>query len=187
MGGLAMAELAFGVLGLIPAERLPGLAWPALDRLAHALFEEVLFRALLVTGILLTFGKRRVLAILLSAIVFGLSHAANPGTSPLSLLSSSLGGAVYAIAFVGSGSIWLPLGLHFAWNFVQGPLLGMTVSGQAAPGLFQAVDYGPTLFSGGVYGPEAGLVGIAARVATVVGVLAWLKLRRGGSASPNWR
>ena len=86
-----------------------------------------------------------------------------------------------------SGSLWLAIGLHFAWNFVQGPLLGFPVSGIAAGGLQQVHDAGPAWLSGGAYGPEAGLVGIAFRFVIIAMVVLWLTSawRHGtGHASP---
>lgn len=68
----------------------------------------------------------------------------------------------------------LAIGLHFAWNFVQGPLLGFPVSGIGAGGLQQVHDAGPVWLSGGAYGPEAGLVGVAFRFVIIALVLLWL-------------
>jgi membrane protease YdiL (CAAX protease family) len=118
---------------------------------------------------------RRALAILLSALAFGCIHLSNPGASLLSVLGNSLGGVMYGVAFLCGGSLWLAIGLHFAWNFVQGPLLGFPVSGMAAGGLQQVHDVGPAWLSGGAYGPEAGLAGIAFRFVIVALVLLWLK------------
>jgi hypothetical protein len=149
----------------------------AIVRLAHAIIEEAVFRGGLITGLLMLLPKRPVVAVAVSALMFGLSHAANPGASPISVLGLTLGGAVYALAFLGSRAIWLPLGVHFAWNVVQGPVLGFPVSGLPGSGVFRVLDHGPAWLTGGGYGPEAGLIGILARGAALAGVLGWLRWR----------
>lgn len=145
-----------------------------LGKAAASVKEEVLMRGLLLSGLVLALRGRRALAILLSAIAFGCIHLSNPGATPLSVLGNTLGGVIYGLAFLLAGSLWLAIGLHFAWNFVQGPLLGFPVSGMAAGGLQQVHDAGPAWLSGGAYGPEAGLVGIAFRFVIIALVLLWL-------------
>jgi hypothetical protein len=56
-------------------------------------------------------------------------------------------------------SLWLPIGLHFGWNFTEGVVLGAPLSGSGIdlPGLLVAHPSGPELLTGGRFGPEAGL------------------------------
>ena len=75
------------------------------------------------------------------------------------------------------GRHWLPLGLHFSWNFSQGPLLGFPVSGFDFGGLVTQESTGAALLTGGAYGPEAGLVGMAFRFVIMALVLYYLQLR----------
>lgn len=139
-------------------------SWPTLLLLfVRAPEEEILNRSLLLSGLAVALKGRRTAAILLSAVVFGLAHLTNPGASAISALGNALGGVVYGCAFVMTGRIWLPLGLHLAWNFVQGPILGFSVSGQVMGGLQSIHDLGPAWLTGGSYGPESGLVGISFR------------------------
>jgi hypothetical protein len=141
--------------------------------------EEVVYRSLMLNGLLVML-KRRVLAVVVMAACFGLAHAGNPHASALSVLGNAMGGLVYGVAFLGSGRIWLPLGLHFAWNLVQGPLLGFPFLGREI-GLVRQTLVGSALITGGSYGPEAGLVGMAFRfvaIALLVGWLSWRPERR---------
>lgn len=78
------------------------------------------------------------------------------------------------MGFILAGNLWLPIGLHFAWNFVQGPLLGFPVSGMNARGLQRIHDVGPELITDGAYGPEAGAVGIVFRFVVIGLLLAWV-------------
>jgi hypothetical protein len=81
---------------------------------------------------------------------------------------------MYAIAFLDSGRIWLGWGLHFAWNFFQGSILGFPVSGMTEGGsLIQQAAVGPEIITGGAYGPEAGLVGMSFRFVVIGLLYAW--------------
>jgi membrane protease YdiL (CAAX protease family) len=177
MTGIFMIEAALGAVTRSPLPQpSPGeLGSWMIGKLAASVKEEILMRGLLLSGLVLALRGRRMPAILLSAFAFGCIHLSNPGASPLSVLGNALGGVVYGLAFLFAGSLWLAIGLHFAWNFVQGPLLGFPVSGIAAGGLQQVQDLGPAWLSGGAYGPEAGLVGIAFRFVIIALVLSWLK------------
>ena len=138
------------------------------------LIDEVTMRGMLVSGLTRLLGGRSVAAVLIAAVLFGATHMFFAGASPLSVLSNSLGGVAYGLAFVLTGRIWLGLGLHFAWNFVQGPILGFIVSGHAlGQGLFRIADNGPDWLTGGEYGPEGGVVGLAMRFMVIAAVVAW--------------
>lgn len=177
MVGIFAVELVTGGITATATGRdAPGeLGMWVLGKFAASLKEEILMRGLLLSGLVLALRRRRALAVVLSAIAFGCIHLSNPGATPLSVLGNSLGGLIYGTAFVLAGSLWLPVGLHFAWNFVQGPLLGFPVSGMAAGGLQQVHDLGPAWFTGGAYGPEAGLVGIGFRFVIISLILLWLR------------
>ncbi|MGX9221481.1 CPBP family intramembrane glutamic endopeptidase [Massilia varians] len=189
MLGIFLIEVAVGAVTTSPRQQSWGeLGSWFLGKSAASLKEEILMRGLLLSGLVLVLKGRRTLAILVSAIAFGCIHLSNPGASPLSVLGNTLGGVIYGMAFLLSGSLWLAVGLYVAWNFVQGPLLGFPVSGIAAGGLQQVHDAGPAWLSGGAYGPEAGLVGIAFRFVIIAMVLLWLTSawRRGTrNASPD--
>lgn len=179
MLGIFVIEAAVGAITTsgLPQHSLEELGSWFLGKAAASLKEEVLMRGLLLSGLVLALKERRMLAILLSAIAFGCIHLSNPGASALSVVGNTLGGVMYGIAFLFAGSLWLPIGLHFAWNFVQGPLLGFPVSGIAAGGLQRVHDVGPVWLTGGAYGPEAGLVGIAFRFVIIALVLLWIESR----------
>ena len=136
--------------------------------------EELLFRGLLLSGILLLV-RQCWAAVALMAAVFGLSHVANPEVSSLSIFSNALGGVVYAIAYLLSKRLWLGTGIHFAWNFVQGPMLGFPVSGGTVlwGGLVAQSVTGPDWLTGGAYGPEGGLVSIFFRFVAAGLVVLW--------------
>lgn len=151
--------------------------------LVLAALEELVYRLFALNGLLALTGRPWV-AVAGSTALFALAHAFNDGATPLSLLSAALGGVMYGLAFVLSGRIWMPMGMHLAWNFVQGTVLGFPVSGTASAGnavVFQSPVDAPAWLTGGVYGPEGGVVGIAFRLLVIGAVLVlgrrWVRAR----------
>jgi membrane protease YdiL (CAAX protease family) len=101
-------------------------------------------------------------AIILSAALFGLFHIGNPGATPVSTVAIALeGGVLLAGAYVVSRNLWLPIGLHFGWNFTEGGVFGASVSGKSFHGIFKVPLSGNDLLTGGAFGPEASLVALA--------------------------
>jgi membrane protease YdiL (CAAX protease family) len=186
--GLIMA--AIGILLIFATERQLGwltvssfrppdmnfFGWVVLIPLL-ALLEEVLFRGIVLNGLLLLW-KKEWLAVLVSALLFGISHSSNTNATPLSVTSTCIGGVIYGIAFVKTRQLWLGYGLHTAWNLVQGPLLGFTVSGFNMHPLIKQNVSGPNLWTGGGYGPEGGLIGIGARCVILLMLVIYLAATR---------
>lgn len=156
------------------------------DIAANAAVEEFFFRSLLLSGLVVLFGMarwgtNRWIPVLVSAVLFGLVHATNPGASALSVLGNALGGLIYGMAFLGAMNIWFPLALHLGWNFTQ-TLVGFPVSGKDFPGPLTTTSTGSDLVTGGDSGPEAGIIGILARFAVIGLLVGYLTLRyRDGS------
>lgn len=96
--------------------------------------------------------------VLLSSAVFSVLHLLNPGASLLSSIGIFLAGLFFAFSYLVTRRLWLPMGLHFGWNFFLGPVLGMAVSGIDTPSMLVTNLAGPEIITGGVFGPEAGLV-----------------------------
>jgi membrane protease YdiL (CAAX protease family) len=168
-------------LGGIKVTRGPFNGWAALPialfLLVDGFIEELFMRGMLVSGLGFALGGRRIAAVLIAAVLFGMTHMFFDGASVLSVISNSLGGVVYGLAFVLTGRLWLGLGLHFAWNFVQGPVLGFAVSGHTlGSGLLYIADLGPSWLTGIPYGPEGGVVGVAFRFVVIAAVLAWVRI-----------
>ncbi len=114
------------------------------------------------------------------AALFGWVHIRNPGASPITAFGNALGGLMYGIAFFAGRNIWLPLGMHFSWNYVQGPILGFGVSGTHHSALIyqqSVVGFDPLM--GGAFGPEGGLIGMAFRFVVIALVLGYVYLRAG--------
>lgn len=123
------------------------------------------------------------LAVILTSVVFAVGHAFNPNSSWVSTLGLVLAGLFFAYAYLATRQLWLPIGLHIAWNFLEGPIFGFPVSGVTdfLP-LIQHTDIGPALITGGAFGPEAGLIQIPA---LLLGVLVIHFYTRGRLSMPG--
>jgi hypothetical protein len=142
--------------------------------------EELIFRSALLGGLLVLMPNRSWAAIVISAGIFGGLHLENSHATLLSAVGSILGGIAYGIAFAATQKIWLPFGLHLAWNYAQGPVLGFALSGgkPLRGTLVQQQSIGPAWFTGGEYGPEGGVVGLIGRIIVVFALFALFTLWR---------
>jgi len=114
-------------------------------------------------------------------VVFALLHAGNPNANWLGLVNTAGFGILFGYAFVRSHDIWLPIGLHFGWNFTL-PLFGVNVSGltMRLTGFTMQWSAGK-MWSGGDYGPEASL--LTSAVLVVLFAYLWkAPIRRQSSA-----
>ena len=102
-------------------------------------------------------------ALTLSAALFGLLHAFNHGATTVSTVAIALeAGVLLGAAYAYSRNLWLPIGLHFGWNFTEGGVFGAAVSGGGGgKGLVSMPLSGPDLLTGGAFGPEASIVAVA--------------------------
>jgi membrane protease YdiL (CAAX protease family) len=130
----------------------------ALLLIVAALAEEALFRGYP----LQTFSRARLawIGVLLTLLLFGYVHLQNPNVVPgASFANTALAGLWLAVAYLRTRSLWLPLGVHWAWNWAQGWLFGLPISGLnlVSHPLLKATDNGPSWLTGGSYGIEGGL------------------------------
>ena len=145
------------------------LVRPFLIAVSSAVFEEILFRGVLFRIIEQSLGSW--IALSLSAVIFGGLHLLNENATLIGAVAVMLeAGVTLAAAFVLTRRLWLPIGIHFAWNFTQQGIFSSAVSGNAATqGLFQPVFSGPDWLTGGAFGVEASVVAMV--VCGAVGVL----------------
>lgn len=180
MSAIFLVEWSGGMLWITRVGPAAALVRDLLTFVAVPLTEELLFRCA-VLGALLLIVRSPFVAVLISAVFFGGMHATNANASVLSVLSTTLGGLAYGAAFAATERIWLPLGLHFGWNYMQARVFGFSISGGPVRGPAPLVlqhDAGPALLTGGAYGPEGGIIGLGARSLVLVLVAAWLLFER---------
>jgi uncharacterized protein len=146
--------------------------------------EELLFRGILFRWIE-EFGGSWA-ALIVTSGLFGLVHIENPNATWFSSFAIAMeAGVLLGGAYMLTRSLWAPIGLHAAWNFTQGYIFDIPVSGVPANGLVHAKLSGPALLSGGQFGLEASVLGLVA--ATGAGVwLVILAVRRSELVQPWW-
>lgn len=124
--------------------------------LAAAIVEELIFRGLMFQAIDKMGGKPLALAV--TSLFFGVAHLGNSGATLWSAFAIALeAGVLLGAAFLWRRNLWFAMGLHFAWNAVEG-LLGIPVSGHPAAGLFTVTVNGPALLTGGDFGLEGSII-----------------------------
>jgi uncharacterized protein len=131
---------------------------------AAAVTEELMFRGVLFRIVEGWVGTG--IALVLSALVFGALHLPNPHATLWSALAIAVeAGGMLAAAYAATRKLWVPIGLHFGWNFAEGGIFGTEVSGKTgSTGLLKGTLSGPDLVSGGSFGPEASLYALGAGI-----------------------
>ncbi|GAB2556218.1 lysostaphin resistance A-like protein [Rhodanobacter koreensis] len=118
-------------------------------------------------------------ALAISALFFGAAHIFNPGATLWSSAAIAIeAGLLLAMIYHVTRSLWACIGLHAAWNIMQGTVYGIPVSGGASKGWLISHRTGPDWLSGGVFGAEASVVALAvcSLLTAALLVVAW---RRG--------
>jgi membrane protease YdiL (CAAX protease family) len=116
----------------------------------------------------------------ITSLLFALGHNGNPDASGLSLFNTFLAGIWFAAAYLKTRDLWFPLGIHLMWNWLQGPVFGINVSGIAdlSPDpVMRAADHGPLWLTGGNYGIEGGVACTVALVLSTLFVVLLPKMR----------
>jgi membrane protease YdiL (CAAX protease family) len=151
-----------------------------------AVGEELVFRGYLLVN--LRDGIGPVLALALTSLLFSLFHIINPNLNPVAVGNIALAGAVMGCGWLVTGNLWLPLAYHFSWNFFQGPILALPVSGVRYGGLLAVADRGiEPLATGAAFGPEGGLVGTLALLSAFPVFWLWGRWRQSRGESRTWR
>ena len=151
---------------------------------AVGLMEEIVFRGYLISNLAEGLNRKNteakkalIGAAVLSSVIFGLFHSANPNTTAVGVINIAFMGLLLVLPYVLSGELAMPIAIHMSWNFFQGHVFGFPVSGVAHQVSFVAIDQtGPSIWTGGAFGPEGGLVGTAAAALGCVLVLLWYKM-----------
>ena len=154
--GAALAAAGMYVFSLPGSASLVEALALAAVLLLVGLEEEVRYRGLAFRT--LDQGMGSGLAMAISGAIFGISHATNPGATPLGVAAIGVGGVFLAACYLRYRSLWVPIGFHFAWNTMMGVVLGLPISGVQVPGLLHATITGPEVWTGGRFGPEASTV-----------------------------
>jgi len=123
-----------------------------------AVSEEIFFR-----GILFRMINRRWniwAALVISALIFGGLHILNDNATLWSSIAIAIeAGSLLGAAYAYSKNIWLPIGIHWIWNYTQGNILGFPVSGEDnVTSILTPEISGPQWLTGGSFGAEASVI-----------------------------
>jgi membrane protease YdiL (CAAX protease family) len=133
-----------------------------------AITEEVMARGYLLNNLMVSFNKY--VALIISAIIFSLMHFANPNANFSGLCIIFLAGILLGLPYIYSKKLWLPIALHFSWNFFQGTIFGFNVSGMEIYSLIQTKYETPTIWNGGKFGFEGSVLAIIFETLAIVGL-----------------
>ena len=169
MGGIVVVQyglgyLAFTALDLSAGDMAVRAGVSALFFLTAAAGEELMFRGYLFQTLMqaVTFLP----AAVIMSLIFGITHLANPNVTAFAAVNVALAGLWLSFAYLKTRSLWLPLGLHAAWNFSQTTLFSFPTSGQEflERRLFMTSVSGPEWITGGLFGPEGGVLATLALI-----------------------
>lgn len=151
-----------------------------------AIFEELLIRGIIFRVIEEKLGSY--IALILSALIFGALHLANPNSTFAAALGLAIqAGLLLGAAYIYARNLWFPIAIHFAWNFTQSGIYGASVSGNAiSRTLFTTRIEGPEWLTGGAFGPEGSVQATLFCLAAAVVLMAFSH-RRGRLVMPFWK
>lgn len=147
--------------------------------LAVGLSEEFLFRAGMFHLFEETWGTWIALAV--SSLFFGFVHLGNPQATLTGAIAITIEAGIFlGAAYLLTRKIWFVVGIHWAWNYFQGPVLGNVISGSTATqeGLLMSQMNGSDWLTGGIFGPEAGIPAMV--ICTSVGIYFLVKVHKAG-------
>ncbi|MBD8528243.1 CPBP family intramembrane glutamic endopeptidase [Pseudomarimonas arenosa] len=177
---VGLAVLAMWLLGSVTLQLNPSAGLATLLSGLYvfcwiALFEETLFRGFLFQRLI--DGSRPWIAQLLFGVLFASAHWGNPDMQGSTLLIASfelfLGSILLGLAYLRTGSLALPVGLHLGWNWMQGSVLGFGVSGFSQAGLWQVERSGAEWIHGGSFGLEASVFAILVDLLMIAMLWRW--------------
>jgi len=191
MVGALLFSVTVGLLWAFGFYHISGVnAWTSIFSWLSLAILSGVFEELLIRGILFRVMEESLgswLALTISAVIFGFLHLANPNATLWGAVAIAIeAGIMLAASFIYTRRLWLPIGIHFAWNFTQGAIFGVAVSGTEAKGLLQSTLTGPAILSGGAFGAEASIFAVVICLAAGI-FFVWRSLKQKKFIKPFWR
>lgn len=153
-------------------------------QLTVAVSEEILFRAVLFYGAyeaLRRLGKAPGISAMAACVgvsyLFGAVHLANEGATLWAAFNLGFDGVVISLPFLLTGRLGASIGMHFAWNLLQGAVFGLPNSGMMAKASILGVSLADNAWTGGSFGPEGSILLIVLDGLAVALILAWCRRR----------
>lgn len=157
---LSISAWIFSITGFVtfapnnasPAEIIPAFLVMGMV----AIGEEVFFRGYLQRNIANLVNPH--LAWMITAFIFMVLHMGNPAQNSLAMPGIFAGGLLLGINYLFTKNLWFGISLHWAWNFLQGSVLGFPVSGNKLPAILSQTQQNSVWITGGGFGIEASAV-----------------------------
>ena len=188
--GALLISITVGILAALGVYRVTGRnEWQAMLGVLPAAILSGVLEELLIRGALFRILEHWLgswFALALSAAIFGALHLFNPGATWFAGLAIAIeAGVLLAAAYMVTQRLWLCIGVHIAWNFTQGGIYSVAVSGGGGQGLLQAKMVGSDWLTGGTFGAEASVVALI--VCSLAGlILLAVAIKRGNIIRPVW-
>jgi hypothetical protein len=148
------------------------LAGPLFIMALVGFWEELVFRGYILQNMAEGMGMRT--AIILSCLLYGLVHSLNPNAGLLSTAIIVMFAYLRIYGYLGTGQLWLSIGMHTGWNFFQATVFGFAASGHAEDQTLITHDaQAPDWLSGGDFGPEATVLTIPIVLAALLAMRIW--------------
>ncbi len=142
-----------------------------------AMGEELVFRGYPFQRLLE--GTRPVLAVAVMSALFAVAHGANPHASKLAMVNTFAIAVLLSVSYLRTRALWMPWGIHFAWNTALGLIFGLPVSGlKEFSVIIRTQARGPRWVTGGAYGIEGSVVGTIVILVGFIPVIAATRAAR---------
>jgi len=173
----------FGDVKILSINSWTNMIIPFTVAFSVAIFEEILMR-----GIIFRISEEKlgsIIALFISSIVFALLHIANPNGTVLSGLCVLVAGFLFGLAYIYKRNLWLPIAIHFSWNFMQSGIFGAVTSGnEKTSSLLTTEISGNNLITGGLFGPEGS---IQAVIFCFIASLILFQISKYKQINPVWK
>ncbi|MFO1037801.1 MAG: CPBP family intramembrane glutamic endopeptidase [Geminicoccaceae bacterium] len=183
--GCVLLLMLLGMYRIVGLNPLSYMIPAAAMAVKSSVFEELLFRGVLFRSVEDMAGSW--IAIIVSSLVFGVLHLLNPGATIAGAAYIAIeAGLLLAAAYLVTRRLWIAMGFHLAWNYVQSAVFSGVVSGGVTlPGLFQDKIEGPSFITGGAFGMEQSVFALV--LCTTAGiVMLVIAMRRGHLVPAPW-
>lgn len=169
MASIFIVELLCGYVTVMSRGlTLGGGVWVLISSFAFfglvAVSEEIAFRGYAFQTLIQ--GVTFLPATIVMSVTFAVAHRGNPEITTLAFVNLVIAGVWLSVAYMKTRSLWLPIGLHWAWDLSQTTVFGYPTSGieSANRKMIDAIQSGPVWVTGGSFGPEGGALATVALV-----------------------
>lgn len=145
---------------------IPNLIYSLILFVSVAFIEEMFSRGYILNNLMESMS--RFVALFISAALFSVLHIFNAHFSWFNFFSILLAGILLGLPYIYNKNLWLPIALHFSWNFFQGPILGFNVSGNVIYSLIVQSRTEDNMLNGGEFGFEGSALCVALQVIAII-------------------